>query len=60
MYSISWRFGMQKRKPVEKRNIVVKIETYERLEKYKIKLINEKGTPQLSFDEVVNSLLDRV
>jgi len=51
---------MQKRKPVEKRNVVVKMETYERLEKYKIKLINEKGTSQLSYDEVINSLLNKV
>jgi hypothetical protein len=27
----------------EKRNIVLKIETYERLDKYKIKLMSEKG-----------------
>lgn len=51
---------MQIRKNVEKRNIMVKIETYDRLEKYKIKLINEKGSPNLSFDEVISFLLDRV
>jgi hypothetical protein len=50
---------MQKRKSVEKRNIVLKIETYERLEKYKIKLITERCTSQLSYDDVINSLLDR-
>jgi len=51
---------MQNRTIVKKRNVVLKIETYERLEKYKIKLINEKGNPQLSYDEVMNSLLDVV
>ncbi len=51
---------MQKKKPVEKRNVVLKIETYERLENYKIQLITEKGKPQLSYDEVINSLLDKV
>jgi hypothetical protein len=51
---------MQNRTTVAKRNVVLKIETYERLEKYKIKLINEKGTAQLSYDEVINSLLDEV
>ncbi len=49
-----------KRKPVIKRNIVLKINTYERLDKYKIKLINEKDTSQLSYDDVINSLLDKV
>ena len=51
---------MQKRKPVENRNVVLKIETYDRLEKYKIQLITEKGKSQLSYDEVINSLLDKV
>ena len=51
---------MQNRKSVEKRNISVKIETYYRLEKYKIRLINEKGSSILSFDEVISNLLDRV
>jgi len=34
---------MQNRKSVQKRNVVLKIETYERLEKYKIKLMSEKS-----------------
>jgi hypothetical protein len=51
---------MQQRQTVGKRNIVLKIDTYKRLEKYKIKLINEKGTSQLSYDDVINALLDRV
>ncbi len=55
-----WRHWMQKRKTVDNRNVVLKIETYERLEKYKIQLINEKGKSQLSYDEVINSLLDKV
>jgi len=50
---------MQKRKTVSKRNIVLSIETYERLEKYKIKLISEKGNSKLTFDDIVNDLLDK-
>jgi len=35
------------------------IETYERLEKYKIKLMNEKGDSRITFDDVINTLLDK-
>jgi hypothetical protein len=48
---------MQKRKNVKKRNVSLKIETYEKLEQYKIKLMSEKGNSRLTFDDVVNSLL---
>ena len=49
---------MQSRKKVTKRNVVLKIETYERLEKYKIKLMNEREDSRVTFDDVVNVLLD--
>ncbi len=50
---------MQQRKDVQKRNVVLKIETYDRLEKYKVKLISEKDDSKLTFDDVINDLLDR-
>lgn len=50
---------MQNRKKVEKRNIVLKIETYEKLDKYKIKLMSEKEDSKLTFDDVIISLLDK-
>jgi hypothetical protein len=50
---------MQDRKDVPKRNVVLKIETYERLEKYKVKLIGEKGDSRLTFDDIINELLKR-
>jgi hypothetical protein len=49
---------LQKRKNVKKRNISLKIETYERLDKYKIKLMSEKEDSSLTFDDVVEYLLD--
>lgn len=51
--------NMQKRKDVQKRNVVLKIETYERLEKYKAKLIGEKGDSRLTFDDAINELIDK-
>lgn len=51
---------MQNRRKVPKRNIVLKIETYDRLDKYKIRLMNEKEDSKLTFDDVINDLLDRV
>lgn len=50
---------MQNRKGVTKRNIVLKIETYDRLEKYKIKLMSEKGDSRIAFDDVISYLLDK-
>jgi len=50
---------MQAETKLEKRNVVLKIKTYERLEKYKIKVINEKRDPRITFDDVINYLLDK-
>jgi len=50
---------MQKRKNVKKRNVALKSETYQRLETYKIKLMGEKGDSRLTFDDVINDLLDK-
>jgi hypothetical protein len=44
---------------LEKRNVVLKIKTYERLERYKVKLINERRDPRISFDDAINTLLDK-
>lgn len=48
---------MQTLTKLEKRNVVLKIKTYERLEKYKIKLINEMGDSRITFDDAINTLL---
>jgi hypothetical protein len=50
---------MQNRKNVKKRNIALKIETYERLDKYKIKLMVDKEDSRLTFDDVINTLLEK-
>ena len=50
---------MQNRKKVGKRNVALKIETYEKLEKYKIKLISEKGDSRIAFDDVINDLISK-
>jgi hypothetical protein len=46
-------------KEIKKRNVVLKIETYDRLEKYKVKLISKKGDSKLTFDDTINDLLDK-
>jgi|GEM_PF-1777537 len=50
---------MQNRKNVTKRNVALKIETYDRLERYKIKLMGEKEDSRLTFDDVITFLLDK-
>lgn len=56
-YHILMTMRDSKRK-VSKRNIVLKIETYGRLEKFLIELMKSKESPRVSFDEAVNTLLD--
>lgn len=42
-----------------KRNIVLKIKTYERLEKYLVDLVKEREVPRITFDDAINDLLDK-
>jgi len=46
------------RKKVSKRNIVLKIETYNRLEKFLLEVMKRKDSPRVTFDEAVKFLLD--
>ena len=39
------------------RNIALKSETYERLDKFKVKLMGKLGTANVTFDDVINHLL---
>lgn len=41
-----------------RRNVVLRIETYNRLEKYLVELVKRRGIPRISFDEAINELLD--
>jgi len=43
-----------------RKTIALSEETYRRLKQLKLKLIREKGDPEISFDEVVRELLNRV
>jgi predicted CopG family antitoxin len=49
-----------KSKSRETRTIVVRDETYNRLEKLKVKLIAERGTSDVTFDDAINTLLNGV
>jgi len=51
--------GRPPKKNVDHRNIVLKIETYKRLQKFLVDLVKERGIPNVSFDEAINELLDR-
>jgi len=44
---------------ISRRNVVLKIETYDRLEKYLVELVKRRGVPRITFDEAINELLDR-
>lgn len=46
------------KKTVRKRNIVLRIETYKKLEQYKVDLVKEKADPNTTFDDAIMSLLE--
>jgi aspartyl/asparaginyl-tRNA synthetase len=41
------------------RNIALKLETYERLDKYKVKLIGKRKTSSITYDDAINELLQK-
>jgi len=54
------RLPRKQNQNASRRNVVLKIETYNRLERYLVELVKRKGVPRVSFDEAINELLDRV
>jgi hypothetical protein len=48
-----------KKADAKHRNVVLKITTYERLQKFLVDLVRKRGTPRVSFDEAITELLDR-
>jgi len=47
------------RKRGKVKTVALKCKTYERLTKYKIWLIKENEDPRITFDQVINALLDK-
>ena len=43
----------------KRRNVVLKIETHKRLQKFLLQLQNEQENPNLSMDDAVSALLDK-
>ena len=42
------------------RNIVLKAETYEKLDQYKVKLIGKRKTSAVTYDDTINELLENM
>lgn len=40
-----------------KRNVVLKMNTYKQLERYKVDLVTKKENPKITYDEAILSLL---
>jgi hypothetical protein len=60
MYSIHGQpMGKARGSKPTHRNVVLKISTYDRLEKFLVELVKAKETPRVSFDDAINELLDR-
>ncbi|MDQ4056983.1 MAG: hypothetical protein M3156_06150 [Thermoproteota archaeon] len=48
----------QRKQSVEYRNVRLSIDTYKKLDKYLIELIQKRGDRRISFDEAIRSLID--
>jgi len=48
----------QRKQTVEYRNVRLSIETYRKLDKYLIELIQKRGDRRISLDEAIKSLID--
>jgi hypothetical protein len=51
--------GKAKQSKPTHRNVVLKISTYDRLERFLVELVRTRETPRVSFDDAINELLDR-
>ena len=60
-FNASSVFNLRKQNAVAKtRNVVLKIKTYDRLEQYKVELVKRKRDPKVTYDDVINDLLDNM
>jgi hypothetical protein len=48
----------QRKQAVEYRNVRLSIETYKKLDKYLIELIQKRGDRRISLDEAIKSLIE--
>jgi hypothetical protein len=48
----------QRKQTVEYRNVRISIDTYKKLDKYLIELINKRDNRHISLDEAIKSLID--
>jgi hypothetical protein len=48
----------QRKKTVEYRNVRLSIETYKKLDRYLLELIQKRGDKRISLDEAINSLIE--
>jgi len=48
----------QRKQAVEYRNVRLSIQTYQKLDKYLIELIQKRGDRHISLDEAIKSLID--
>jgi hypothetical protein len=48
----------QRKKTVEYRNVRLSIETYKKLDRYLLELIQKRGDRRISLDEAINSLIE--
>ena len=58
MWVVYYQLAKQRKQNVEYRNVRLSIETYKKLDKYLIELIQKRGNRRISLDEAIKSLID--
>ena len=58
MWVVYYQLAKQRKQNVEYRNVRLSIETYKKLDKYLIELIQKRGNRHISLDEAIKSLIE--
>ena len=58
MWVVYYQLAKQRKQTVEYRNVRLSIETYKKLDRYLLELIQKKGDRNISLDEAIKSLIE--
>jgi hypothetical protein len=58
MWVVKYILAKQRKQGIEYRNVSLSIDTYKKLEKYLLELIQKRRNRHISLDEAINSLIE--
>ena len=58
MWVVKYILAKQRKQGIEYRNVSLSIDTYQKLDKYLLELIEKRGDRHISLDEAIKSLIE--